>query len=132
MTIRITRIGPRTVAVAWSDGRRGVFSLGRNGERWATIGGVTHELALPRAAVAVARETAHASEPNVVTSPVTGRVTRVHVANGASVNPKDPLLTIESMKMELTLTAERAGRVENFAIVAGQAVARGAPLLTIA
>ena len=72
-----------------------------------------------------------AAGPRVVIAPVTGRVLRVHVVDDAVVEPHAPLVTLESMKMEITIAADHAGRIEGCALSIGQSVARGERLLTI-
>jgi len=47
-----------------------------------------------------------------VTAPMPGRIVKVHVRNGDRVVRAQPLLALEAMKMEHTLTAAREGIVE--------------------
>jgi 3-methylcrotonyl-CoA carboxylase alpha subunit len=47
-----------------------------------------------------------------VTAPIPGRVARILVAAGDAVVRGAPLLVIEAMKMELTLTAPRDGTID--------------------
>ncbi len=57
-----------------------------------------------------------------VKSEIAGSVWKVEVAIGDSVAEDDPLIILESMKMEIPLLAPRAG------IVRGILVAEGAPI----
>ena len=66
---------------------------------------------------------------NPIESPLSGRVLAVHVAVGDSVAPGTPLMTIESMKMEIPVEAEAAGRVEQLGTEAGADVSEGDVLL---
>jgi biotin carboxyl carrier protein len=67
-----------------------------------------------------------------VTSPIPGRVVLVRVQAGATVKAGDPLLVLESMKMESTVRAPRAGRVASISVAEGQTVQRGQPLVSLA
>jgi 3-methylcrotonyl-CoA carboxylase alpha subunit len=48
---------------------------------------------------------------------------------GAAVDKGAPLLVLEAMKMEHTISAPRAGRVKGFRYAAGDQVAEGAELV---
>ena len=59
-----------------------------------------------------ARPKAEEGNPAHVGAPMPGSVASVAVSTGQKVNPGDLLVTIEAMKMETGLHAERAGRVK--------------------
>jgi propionyl-CoA carboxylase alpha chain len=52
-----------------------------------------------------------------------GVVTAIAVRNGDEVQEGQPLATIEAMKMENVLRAERRGTVKNVAVEAGASLA---------
>ncbi len=60
-----------------------------------------------------------------------GLVRLVSVAEGASVAKGDRLVTMEAMKMELSLTAPRDGKVATVNVVAGDQVNEGALLVQL-
>ncbi len=64
-------------------------------------------------------------------APMPGTVLLVHVANGDSVGEGDLLLTLESMKMELSINAPRAGTVEGLELKPGDKVALGQALVAV-
>ena len=68
---------------------------------------------------------AEAGDPNQVGSPLPGLVVGVAVAPGDAVRKGQKLLTIEAMKMETTLYAERPGRVEEVLANVGLQVRAG-------
>ena len=57
-----------------------------------------------------------------VTSPLPGSVIKVLVQEGQDVKKGDTLLTLESMKMENAIMADRDGKVTKIAVTAGQNV----------
>ena len=67
----------------------------------------------------------------VVTAPMPGKVVTVLVQVGETVVVGQPLVVLEAMKMESTLAAEVAGRVNAVPAVAGATVAAGDLLVEI-
>ncbi|HLN76118.1 MAG TPA: pyruvate carboxylase [Nocardioidaceae bacterium] len=76
------------------------------------------------------QEKADASKPGQVAAPFDGAVT-VGVEEGATVAAGDTVATIEAMKMEASITAPVAGKVERVAIQATQQVEGGDLVLVI-
>lgn len=66
-----------------------------------------------------------------IVSPMPGRIVKLLVAEGATVEAGAGLLVVEAMKMENELVAPRAGRVERVLVSAGDAVERDALLLEL-
>jgi biotin carboxyl carrier protein len=64
-------------------------------------------------------------------TPLPGTVVAVHVASGQHVPRGAPLVTVEAMKMEHTLTAPYAGAVTRIAFGLGDRVAAGAVLVEL-
>jgi acetyl-CoA/propionyl-CoA carboxylase biotin carboxyl carrier protein len=60
-----------------------------------------------------------------------GTVLLVHVANGDEVAEGDVLLVLESMKMELAITAPAAGTVAGLEVRPGDRVAIRQPLVAV-
>jgi acetyl-CoA carboxylase biotin carboxyl carrier protein len=58
-------------------------------------------------------------------------VAKVVVEPGAEVAPGDILLILESMKMEIPVLAERAGRVSEVAVAEGDVVQEGDVLVVL-
>jgi acetyl-CoA carboxylase biotin carboxyl carrier protein len=60
-----------------------------------------------------------------VKSEIAGSVWKIEVAVGDSVGEEDPLIILESMKMEIPLLAPRAGIVKEILVAEGDAIAEG-------
>jgi acetyl-CoA carboxylase biotin carboxyl carrier protein len=60
-----------------------------------------------------------------VKSEIAGAVWKIEVAVGDSVSEEDPLIILESMKMEIPLLAPRAGIVKEILVAEGDAIAEG-------
>lgn len=60
-----------------------------------------------------------------VRSEIAGSVWKIEVAVGDAVAADDPLLILESMKMEIPLLAPRSGVVKEVLVAEGEAVAEG-------
>jgi 3-methylcrotonyl-CoA carboxylase alpha subunit len=70
----------------------------------------------------------HSSESSLL-APMPGRVIAQVVEPGDRVEKGNPLLVLEAMKMEYTIYAPEAGRVESFHFAVGDQVTEGAELL---
>ena len=64
-------------------------------------------------------------------APMPGKVLQVLVEPGAAVARGAPLLILEAMKMEHTITAPHAGRVAEIRFKAGEQVQEGAELVRL-
>ena len=103
--------GGRTVRFAYAaDGP--VTWLGRDGAAWAVA-------EAPPAALRGARA---GSTDGTVRSPMPGTILAVHVAEGDKVSTGQPVLVVEAMKMEHTVTAPADGVISELTAKAGQQV----------
>lgn len=66
-----------------------------------------------------------------ITAPMPGAVVAVLVEEGQAVERNQPLMVIEAMKMEHTLRAPSAGRVQKLRVARGDQVTEGAELATL-
>ncbi|HET9598924.1 MAG TPA: acetyl-CoA carboxylase biotin carboxyl carrier protein subunit [Anaeromyxobacteraceae bacterium] len=62
---------------------------------------------------------------------ITGTVVRIEKRAGDEVQPGDPVVILESMKMEMPLEAETGGRVKEVRVKEGQAVNEGDVLVVL-
>jgi len=71
----------------------------------------------------------HEEEGAGLLAPMPGKVIALLAAPGAAVDKGTPLLVLEAMKMEHTISAPRAGTVKGFRFAAGDQVGEGAELV---
>jgi 3-methylcrotonyl-CoA carboxylase alpha subunit len=80
---------------------------------------------------ALASEAGEDPSAGKLTAPMPGRVTRVLVGAGAAIRRGQPLMVIEAMKMEHTVTAPVDGVVASVRFGVGERVEGGAELITL-
>ena len=68
---------------------------------------------------------------NSVRAPISGRLAKVFVAEGETVEKGSRVAVVEAMKMEHVLTAPRAGVVERIAVAEGAQVAQNMVIATL-
>ena len=68
---------------------------------------------------------------DVVRAPMPGRIVRVNVSNGDSVQRGQALVVLESMKMENTIAATRDGTVSQVHVAADESVQQGQSLVEL-
>jgi acetyl-CoA carboxylase biotin carboxyl carrier protein len=66
-----------------------------------------------------------------VTAELTGRVWKIERSVGTEVNADDPIMILESMKMEIPVFAEKLGTVAKLHVSEGDEVVEGQLLATI-
>jgi acetyl-CoA carboxylase biotin carboxyl carrier protein len=65
------------------------------------------------------------AQPKPVLAHIAGTVWRIDVAVGQAVNELDPIVTLESMKMEMPVEAPKSGKVAAIKVETGQFVNEG-------
>jgi len=109
-------------------GRRAAAEVVVSGERrHVFVSGRSHALAFVDLLGIAGAE--HEEEGTGLLAPMPGKVIALLAAPGASVDKGTPLLVLEAMKMEHTISAPRAGTVKSFRYAAGDQVAEGVELV---
>lgn len=95
------------------------------------IDGKVHELTVVDATPQRATGAAGAAHSGNLTAPMPGAVLKILTAPGGSFEAHQPLVIMESMKMELTLSVPHPGRVRKVACEVGELVELGAALIEL-
>ena len=112
--------------VTWS-----VVAVPLGAGRWQAQAGA-HTIELLDLSHAPRERAGGASAARELRAPFNGKLVAVHATPGARIARGDPLLVIESMKLEHTLAAPRDVTVEAVSVATGQQVAPGQLLVTFA
>ncbi len=72
-----------------------------------------------------------ATSPNVVSAPMPGKVIGALVKKGEAVKAGDPLIILESMKMEVAVRTDRDATVDEILVRDGDSVKRGQGLIRL-
>jgi 3-methylcrotonyl-CoA carboxylase alpha subunit len=127
-------VGPEYVAMVSPRGHgrfaiegRGEWLLARDGDvTWIGHGGAAWAVR-----PASSTDLADAAADGDVRAPMPGQVLVVHAAAGDRVTAGDPLVVLESMKMELVLTAPVDGEVAELTVAVGDKVTVDQPLARV-
>jgi acetyl-CoA/propionyl-CoA carboxylase biotin carboxyl carrier protein len=125
--------GPVQAVVTREDGDAFAVSVGGIRRTWAyAFDGDTMWLARDGSAWRVRRASSEESSDAAVhgdlRAPMPGQVLLVHVEEGQSVKAGDPVIVMESMKMELTIAAPVDGVIKGISVTRGDMVALDQPL----
>lgn len=110
--------------------RRRAWVVRRRDERLVFCDGRVHRLRRPDAVHAEDGPAGGSDGPDLHAR-MPGKVVRLLVAAGQAVAPGQPLVIMESMKMETELGAPQAGVVERLVVAEGQVVAQGDLLVVV-
>ena len=89
-------------------------------------------MAPPPAAAGANGGASTAGDDKVCRSPMVGIIVRVNTQEGQNVQKDDPLLVLEAMKMETTITSPQTGKVKAILVAAGESVQAGQVLVEFA
>jgi propionyl-CoA carboxylase alpha chain len=119
--------GDATASATGGNSKLGLI-VRKQGARWEiTTHGATHRaLVMPAHVAPLAAHMIEKIPPDMsklLVSPMPGLLVALHVAQGDEVEPGQPLATVEAMKMENILRAEKAGTVAELRAVEGESLA---------
>ena len=128
--------GERAAQACVSSGRVVVDGIGwpvaavsLGAGRWQVQAGA-HTIELIDLSLVPRERAGGASAARELRAPFNGKLIAVHAHAGATIAKGEPLLVIESMKLEHTLAAPRDVTVDSVSVTAGQQVAPGQLLVT--
>lgn len=127
-------------SIAESSGQDGSFEILVDGHAYAgwrctvgeevhvRLGGKTFIIGLPQAQL---RAHVHSKGDDEIHADMPGTMIVIHAEPGQDVKAGDKLVTIESMKLQVTLVAPRDGIIETMHVPAETAFERGALLVSL-
>ena len=129
---------PGMVEAAATDGEGNAYGLivERDGAHWVitTRGASTRALALPLSLKQHESRMIEKEPPDLskmLICPMPGMLMKLHVGEGESVQPGQPLATVEAMKMENILRAEKEGTIAKINAQEGESLAVDAVILEL-
>ncbi len=127
-SVRLVSSAPNEVVLADGDGVSCSFAVRRYGDEVYvdSARGPVHLVALPRFP-----EPGSAVEPGSLVAPMPGNVIRLAAQAGDTVTAGQPLIWLEAMKMEHTITAPADGVLAELNVTTGQQVEVGAVLARV-
>ncbi|MDA4120711.1 MAG: acetyl-CoA carboxylase biotin carboxyl carrier protein subunit [Thaumarchaeota archaeon] len=127
-------VGPNELVAEVSDKPLSVTLLEANSQRVEiSLNGEHFSFQRPAAAIALSHSESPmvAVQKDVVVAPMPGRVIGTLVKAGEKVRVGDPLVIIESMKMEIAVRSDREGEVSEALVSDGATVKRGQALVRL-
>ncbi len=116
---------------AASSGGSGVYSVRVDGKTFTVEVAESGQLSNIVAAPVTAAAPAATGSGETVKAVLAGNIFKVHVAVGSIVEENQPLLVVEAMKMETTISAPKAGTITKVFVNTGDAVGVGDALVVI-
>ncbi|MDA4126461.1 MAG: hypothetical protein OK452_04565 [Thaumarchaeota archaeon] len=127
-------VGPNEIVAEVSDKPLSVALLEANSQRVEiSLNGERFSFQRPAAAIASSQSEAPvaAVRKDVIVAPMPGRVIGTLVKVGERVSAGDPLVIIESMKMEIAVRSDRDGEIAEALVSDGESVKRGQALVRL-
>jgi oxaloacetate decarboxylase alpha subunit len=124
-------VEPTVSQPAASSGGSGVYSVRVDGKTFTVEVAESGQLSNIVAAPVTAAAPAATGSGEAVKAVLAGNIFKVHVAVGSIVEHNQPLLVVEAMKMETTISAPKAGTITKVFVSTGDAVGVGDALVAI-
>jgi biotin carboxyl carrier protein len=121
----LAKLGKEEMEVAITEETEKTLKLAIDGQI-VTLGRAQMELAAGQASNSKPLDSA---ESNALASPMFGKVISVEVKAGDLVEPGQPLMVMEAMKMESVLRAEKAHKIKEVLVQNGEGVDKGQALI---
>jgi 3-methylcrotonyl-CoA carboxylase alpha subunit len=124
--LRINLLGDGRYEIVTGTRRRLAYAIRSGSDTWVFLDGRVHVISTSSNA---GRSSARQADEFALAAPMPATVAAVHVTPGQQVTRGDVLITLEAMKMELSIKAPRDGRVRAIACRIGDLVQPGVPLV---
>ena len=113
------------------EGRFPVYLARRGQDIFVQIQGQAFQLREEDAEHAAHDDAGGGAEDKTISAPMPGKVVKVLVAPGQAVRRAQPVIILDSMKVEIELKASADGKVREVLVQAGQQVDMDQPLITL-
>lgn len=139
----VVRLPERSCQIALDayDGDRGFVVAGHKVQRYCMlrrddhvevwVNGMTHRVKILQKTAKRHGTAEQAAPAGDIVATMPGTILKIEVAEGDRFVAHQPLVIMESMKMEMTLSSPRSGRVREIACQSGQLVEIGALLIRL-
>ena len=113
------------------EGRVPVYIARRGSELFVQIRGQSFQLREEDADASLQEASGAGEEDKTIAAPMPGKVVKILVKPGASVQRAQPVIILDSMKVEIELKALSDGRVREVLVKEGQQLDMDQPLITL-
>ena len=124
-------LGTKSHEVAFVEGLDGAMMVHVDGQVIPVLVDSARRAWGARGRGAGAGETGAAAGPHRIVAPMPGKIVKVLVKTGDSVQPRQGLVVVEAMKMENELRSPKAGTVSEVRVKEGTLVEAGAILVIV-
>ena len=124
-------LGTRSYEVSFVEGLDGAMMVHVDGQAVPVSIDSARRAWGARGRGARAGATGDAAGPHRIVAPMPGKIVKVLVKPGDSVQPRQGLVVVEAMKMENELRSQKAGTVSEVRVTEGASVEAGAILVIV-
>jgi len=130
-SFEIVTLAPGLYAAVVDGSRKTIAAVLHNGTTYIDIDSVLIELKEPSADGFAGGAGEHGVEKDKIYAPMPGKIVKLMVAVGDSVEPKQPTVIVEAMKMENPVTAKAKGKVKAVHFKVGDQVDTDRPIIEL-
>ncbi|MBI5242552.1 MAG: biotin/lipoyl-binding protein [Elusimicrobia bacterium] len=129
--ISFLRLNEHALILELPEGRVPVYLARRGGDLFVQIQGQAFQLREEDSDHSLQEASGAGEEDKTISAPMPGKVVKILVKPGASVQRTQPVIILDSMKVEIELKASSDGRVREVLVKEGQQLDMGQPLITL-
>ena len=128
--MRVSHIESNSLSLTINNRISAAYVVGGDGKVFVHLGGRTIELAIPDSnQKKYSKEGMEFGAKDEITTPMPGKIVRMLVKVGDTVEPKQPLVIVESMKMENEIKSSMQGTIQAINFKSGDLVNPGQTII---